>query len=244
MNVVQAEQEPVNPFENKESSAMKLDMFLPALLEEPAKSAAWRIGQAFRNAAETVLLLPFEEYDMKLFEYKRSGDKVIGRQVRRSSIKRLGHNTTAYLEYTRNALLAAKELDKRSQWRFAVMEWTTSDIDQVENIRADKKYLTVGEIVKIVNGDASTSWSAIHLFARYQAEYYSLRMLKEILDFCRDRDEFKRLDLPGSLNEFADELSGLPGIAEFFSTTDPDIDEEKWQKLHEQFLEKQEVNEA
>lgn len=218
---------------------MKLDMFLPTLLEDPTKSAAWRIGEAFRNVAETLLMLPFDDYHTRVFEYKRSGNSIIPRKVKRTTIQRLGVDTTFYLDYTRNALSAAKELDKQSQWRFVVMEWTLSNIDQVENICADKKHVEVREIVKIVNGDNSSSWTTIHLFARYQAEYYSLRMLKEIFDFCRDRDEFKRLNLPGSLNEFAHELSGLPGIAEFFGTTDPNIDEEKWQKLHAEFLEKQ-----
>ena len=237
-------QEPVDPCNTDEPNIMQLEMFLPSLLEDPTKSAAWRIGEAFRDAAETLLMLPFDDYHTRVFEYKRSGNSIVPRQVKRTSIKRLGVDMTSYLEYTRNALSAAKELDQQSQWRFVVMEWTMSNMDQVENIRADRKHPEVSEIVKIVNGDASSSWTAIHLFARYQAEYYSLRMLKEIVDFCQDRAEFKRLNLPGSVIEFADELSGLPGIAEFFGTTGRNIDEERWQKLHAAFVERQKADDA
>ena len=234
----------MDPFDNDEPDIMQLEMFLPSLLEDPTKSAAWRIGEAFRDVAETLLMLPFDGYHTRVLEYKRSGNSIVPRKVKRTSLKRLSVDMTSYLEYTRNALSAAKELDQQSQWRFVVMEWTMSNIDQVENIRADRKHPEVCEIVKIVNGDASSSWTAIHLFARYQAEYYSLRMLKEIVDFCRDRAEFKRLNLPGSVIEFSDELSGLPGIAEFFGTTGRNIDEERWQKLHAAFVERQKADDA
>ena len=55
-----------------------------------------------------------------------------------------------------------------------------------------------------------------------------------------DRDEFKRLNLPDSLIDFAEKLSGLPKIAAFFATEEATVDEEIWQALAEEFVQKQE----
>jgi hypothetical protein len=209
-------------------------MFLPALLEDPAKSAAWRIGVPFRNVAESLLMLPFDGHDTVVFEYKRSGQTVVPRQVQCASIEDLGESMVAYLTYLRNALAVAKQLDRRSQWKFVVMQLTLSDLH-----RDGKDQPRLEDIIKVVNGKASVYWSTVHLFARYQAEYYSLRMLKDIIDFCRDRAEFKRLNLPISLFEFAEKLNGLPEVGEFLSTEEAGVDEEVWQALAEEFVQKQ-----
>lgn len=243
-DLAQAEQEPVDPFddnlgkiqtnqssESLSQPAIRLEMFLPALLEDPTKSAAWRVGIMFRNAAETILMLPFDNHESIVLEYKRSGQKIVPRQIHRATIDDLRDNMAASLRYLGIALLVADKLVVRSRWRFLLMQLTLSDVYQ-ENKNLPRE----SDIICIVNGKPSSEWSTTHLFAQYQAEYYSLRMLRDVLKFCRDRAEFRRLNLPTTFHDFETLLKGLPTIGQFFDLTDPDIDLQDWQTLSDQFV--------
>ena len=126
---------------------MKLDMFLPALLEDPTKSAAWRIGVPFRNVAESLLMLPFHGHDTVVFEHKRSGQTIVPRQVQCASVEELGESMVAYLTYFHNALTVAKELDRQSQWKFLVMELALSDLHQ-----DGKDQPPLSDLIKVVFG--------------------------------------------------------------------------------------------
>jgi hypothetical protein len=207
--------EPLNPFNSGTSSTkthskkrqhtkppMKLEMYLPALLEDPESVSAWNIGVAFRDIAETLLMLPFQNRSTTVLEYKRSGSGIAPRTVKRISLKDMDESIAASLKYFRNALLTAEKLDSTSQWKFLIMQLTLSDLRQTQHESAAAKEPKLSEILSIINGSASSRWSTIHLYARYQAEYFSLRMLRDVTRFCQGRTEFQKLRLPENVFDF------------------------------------------
>ena len=201
-------------------------MFLPALIDDPAKSAAWRVGSNLRETAYQLLMLPFGDHDSLVSEYKRSGGNIVHRQVHKTPTQELKDATTGYLDYIRSALHVSAALNVLRQFKFVVMQLTLSDL------RQDGKDLpSWEEILNVINNNAASDWNMLHFFARYQAEFYSMRMLKQIITFCLGREEFKQLGLPNSLFELRDKLETLPNIAQFFGTEDADIDGGTWDRL-------------
>ena len=241
--------EPLDPFDFDTSSAkahpkkgkrtkppLRLEMYLPALLEDPDSVAAWHMGATFRDVAETLLMLPFQNRDTTVLEYRRSGTSIATRTVKQVSINNMDQDFAACLGYFRNALLTAKKLEVGSQWRFSIMQLTLSDLRQMQQNKTGANEPKSSEVLSIINGSASSGWSTIHLYARYHAEYFSLRMLRDVLRFCQDRTEFQELQLPESLLEFGRMLEALPPVVQFFATDDPDIGASTWQALSEDFV--------
>lgn len=209
---------------------MHLEMFLPALFEDPQEATAWRVGVPFRNAAEMLLMLPFDEYDTTVFEYRRSGTNIIPRRVEKTTIEDLDNNMTAYLDYFCKALQTGDQSYPSRCWRFLIMQLTMSDLNM-----DGKAQPSLSEILAVFNSKRIAAWSTVHLFARYQAQYYSLRMLNQVMAFCLTRKEFKRLGLPKSLLDFSALLHALPPIWLFFRHDYSDVSEEEWQILSDEF---------
>ena len=206
-----------------------LDMFLPMLFEDPTRKAAWSTGTAFRNTAESIVMKGFGHSDTKVFEYKKTGTGIAARTAEPESDEFMKDQVTACSNYIQQAFEVTKHLKSATRWRFLIMELTLAELAQ------DGQSLpALKNIVEVVNGGPLATWNLVHLSARYQAEFYSLRILKQVLRcVC---GPIKVLGEIGGFEDFAEQLIDHPEIAEFFEKDS--ISQEQFVGLEGAFREK------
>ena len=208
------------------TTPVHLDMFLPMLFEDPTKTAAWRVGMPFRNYAEGAAMMCFGSEDTRVYEYRKTGQGIAARGVREESAEDTKLQIEMWSDYMKKALEVTKQLESARRWRFMVMELTLADLSM------DGKDLpAVKSVLEVVSGKPSTTWDLLQLAARYQAEYFSLMMLKQVLGwFCK---QYGLTRGSGGVQGFAELVNDLPGIAEFFD--DDDVNQEQWMALEGEF---------
>lgn len=219
----------------EQKSNVKLDMFLPMLFEHPNKSAAWRIGVPFRNAAYSLAMCAFNDSDCFMLEHKRTGQEIKAREVKiLASTNAVHEQLIDWIKYIRSALEVAKDLGEITRWRFLIMQLTLGELNQ-----EGKGLPYVTDVLHVVNGGLLRDWDLVHLSARYQAEYYSLKMLKDVLGWFKTIFRLNGIDM--RLYRMDEGLRDLPRIADFFEKADPGISQEQWQALEVEFREKEEA---
>ena len=189
-----------------------LDVFLPLLFEDPTRATAWKMGAAFRETAEHIAR---GVGAATLCEYRRSGQRIRRYLVDRSSTdthdERLDNWTKVWSKYFRKDT----HLDATSRWRLLVMRHLLSDMVNQDIALPDEAAVTI-----ILDGTAVLTWHLAHLSAQYQAVFYSLRMLKQVLG-CRLQSEERRTRTSMAHGETCwSMLKTFPGIAAFFESKD------------------------
>ena len=185
-----------------------VDMYLPALYEDPARSTAWKIGQSFRAAAKAIVVYACK-LQASIHEYRRSGLSVRSFEMEQPSSEALRERCKLWTQQLCAIFQQERSLDVNDQWRLMVMQFALSDTDDEGMPSPD-----VDDVTTVLSGANLATWSAVHLSAQFQAEYYSLRMLKQVLEWMQwfqgsKRDED---DPPHNLREA---LKALPDIAAF-----------------------------
>lgn len=249
MKIARKAQRPIRPRDHRATSSyqalsaessdheshVKLDMFLPILLENPSKSAAWRIGVPFRNIAEAIAAAVLRGSECCVLEYKRTGLGIKEREVSvAASFDDVHEELIVWVKFIRSALKVAKELGEPARWRFCVMQLTLGEMSE-----EGKSLPYVKDVLKVVNGGELNDWSLVHLSARYQAEYYSLKMLRDVLGWLGAI--LRLFDMGNRLYRMHEGLRDLPKIAEFFEKADTGISQEQWLSLEAEFREKEEA---
>ena len=215
-----------------ESTPISLDMFLPVLLEDPSKATAWKIGAPFRYAAESLVLMT-KGLTCSVFEYKRAGIRVSASEVKKESAERLYEHFTAWSEHMQRTLQTLTSLNHTDRWRMLIMQLTLRDMMREGMILPDAQ-----DIVSILTGTAPTNWGLVHLSAQYQAEYYSVRMMKQVLGFVLEATSGSGESV-NWLTCFAEQLQTFPKIARFFGLQqerEQSVSQMRWQILTDTFL--------
>lgn len=212
-----------------EFTPVDLHMYLPMLFEDPSRGSAWRVGGLFRSAAESFVLEMFELNSL-LFEYRKSGNGLNTNRLKNASLYDASKRFTAWTDYLSRELQLEQHLNSVHRWRFLVMQLTLVDM-----IHESIALPHTQDVVNILNGTPPKTWNEVHFLAEYQAEYYSLRMLKEVLHYLRPTASSGLTEE----HDLYEQLGSLPSVAQFFnpeSEGEQPVGEVRWQILAGDFL--------
>ena len=90
----------------------KADLFLPVLVEDPGKAAAWRVGMLFRDGAYNLAML-LVKTEAIVCEYRKSGPDVAIREVTWVSFGNVCNQMALWSVFVTDALQAASSLSHR-----------------------------------------------------------------------------------------------------------------------------------
>ena len=161
------------------------------LLEDPARKSAWEVGALERKLAFMILGLtctPLKMEKKKIIQEKtRKGDRLIATSWDMDRIEMelelylLGTNLIDRLEHARKQLTGVPAHDT-FYWRaFGIIGLNSSRKDQEDGKRLTKK--RIDNLVTGASNGGTWSWDVVHDFARVEAFLYSLRILKQAVDY-------------------------------------------------------------
>ncbi|KAI6885650.1 hypothetical protein KC363_g279 [Hortaea werneckii] len=207
-------QQVVSLREDNSPSADEVDMFLPFLFEDPAKASAWRIGSGVRKLSYEVLLYAAGRKSITVMEYKRAAEHVSATRLQDWEPETLSTRLIecgAAIRGYRDASCGQERSDRSGE-----SHWLTviAHMLMLEFVQEGWSFPAPRDLVGVLLGKPCKSWIVLHLSAQYQAMFYSLRMLNQILAyiqkaFCDGREEkgFRQ-----GVFESMDQLADMPKI--------------------------------
>lgn len=203
-----------------------MDIFLPVLFEDPSRATAWKAGSAIREVAMH-LATSVCGTTATVQEYKRSGQRIRGAACEQISHEACHEYLRRWAKEWSNQLERYSALGPDRQWRIRLVELLLDDMAAQEMSLPSREAVHI----TLVQGPA-TNWDVMHLHAQYQAMYYSLRILKQVLGFVVATEQSKAVaDLEHALRE----LKTLPTIATFSDSETRDNDT-AWEAAVEHLL--------
>lgn len=205
-------------------------VYLPFLIDDPARATSWHVGRSIRALAYAILLQTCEGHEVEVQEYARSGSRVAGTLVERMDSSEVEGDMGKLSAYFDQIFEWAAEngLDETERWKYVALQQTC------QHLRENGLPGREEAMALVLNKNSHPrTWSRIHLAAQYQAAFYSLRMLKQLLEYVVDSGK-SGLKVLVRLREH---LSGLPRIANFFADGTKEINPESWRGVVESLLE-------
>ncbi|KAK3114686.1 hypothetical protein LTR53_006772 [Teratosphaeriaceae sp. CCFEE 6253] len=197
------------------TSTSELEIFLPFLLEDSSRASAWRIGSNIRDAAYSILLKSCDRSDTAVLEFKRSSNGISARKSANVHHSAPSNMLDATHKRLKSPLTSISSRTTAERWRFAIMQSMLADFEA-----EGMSFPLPAELLAVVTGEASTQWHVVHLSAQYQAAFYSLRMLLQIMRYVKQtEDSGPSEDMYTSQDIFRlplEVLEGMPGISDFF----------------------------
>jgi hypothetical protein len=184
------------------------DIFLPFLIDSPAKTNAWEMATSIRQLAYGCvnLVVPAVDHKYTVFEHRRQLKTSRGREWQIPSPADLPEacgNIITFLENVQHNLLN----------RPAINFWSAVAFTQDVDIS-----LTLGKMVlskQLLSSSFSRkknqmTWDRIHWTAQVHGSYYSFRILKQIIGFVVTVGD--RAALPETLLRLHELLQSLPSL--------------------------------
>ena len=196
------------------ANAGEADMFLPFLFEDPARTSAWRIGSSVRKLSYEVLLYAAGRNKTTVVEYKRAAEHVSASRLQdwepETLPTRLAECGAAIKGY-RDAPYGQEHSDRddRSRWLRLIAQMLMSDFAQ-----EGWAFPAPRDLVSVLLSKPCRSWALLHLSAQYQAMFYSLRMLNQILAYIQKAfgNELEEKGFKKGVLETMDQLADMPKI--------------------------------
>ena len=171
---------------NKDQDGAELRMFLPVLLESPARGSAWEPSTSVRILAYTVGRWAIPGSHSVVFEYRRVQNlDQKGRQLellpKASRESFIGHLV--------NLLRQLHSHIKGNQGSFWLLVYFILDIRDRQDLEKESFVLRMLQpsMSSIAAKRRQVSWDHVHLLAHIQAMWYSLRMLSQVLLMVPDQ---------------------------------------------------------
>ena len=185
-----------------------INMYLPVLIEDPGRSSAWANSREIRLLAYSCLRAFHHsaKRTKSIFEFSRRGDRVAG-----LSLDLFGHNKArtlaiAYGESLEQHMHLARMLAPHSRWRLYAMCQILAPQDWGK------------DHYSVLTGDPAINchtWRHVQMNAQVEAELYSLRILRQILQRVQDR---VGMSLPNSIRRLIQLLYDMPPLAMLMPT--------------------------
>lgn len=154
-----------------------LDVYLPVLFDDTSRATAWKVGRQAREVAMHIAT-KLCGTPANVYEYRRSAHRVRGVACPQISSELCDQRLKQWTQDWISGMTESTKFDAPSRWRLAIMRVLLNEM------RSEDMPLPTGDLVRgAVTGSSATTWDAVHLNAQYQAAYYSLRMLKQVLRF-------------------------------------------------------------
>jgi hypothetical protein len=157
----------------------ELSMFLPVMFEDHMKKSSWTMSEPVRQLAYAIAQHGEKQRCDNIIEYRTLKSVTGGRQLGIPSLADV-EDACGQLLTTLDQIDAGLEAPHLTWLAFAIyqdIEWSTS------NGKSPISAALVSEAAAHLSGAVeSYSWDVIHFAAQVQASFYSLRMLKQILN--------------------------------------------------------------
>jgi hypothetical protein len=185
-------------------------IYLPILIEDPSKSAAWNVSRDLRHFAYSCLKSRITACSIdKVMEYCRRGDRIVSEVVPTISQKMVRSRTRKLAGGLETFFSVFSDFSNPVVWRtFALSEILHSCTEN------QKKLPSRSALVHFITGRAKTtiSWLDIHLSAQVDGVLYSLRMLSQILNYSRGLPNSRTQQPQTRDSSLIDEFSNLSAI--------------------------------
>lgn len=192
-------------------------MYLPFLTDDTARSTAWNVAADIRQLAYSILLQNFQS-DTAIQEYRRSGTRVASVLVDTLSDTEIVEEATGLSNHIAELLdwvRQSTQLEGSQAWQYLAIQHV------LRHCLSDNSSLpSVDDIVKAVMGRKESKWHILHLNAQYQAAFYSLRILRQVLSYVSAKPS--GVDFKEHLAVLGGQLKDLPRITEFFAERSAD----------------------
>ena len=183
-------------------------VYMPLLIEDPNQASAWNMGYDVRTLAYSL----FANTNMTVHERRRKAQGI--------AVQEIATYTAA------NITIPATELERQVS---ALTDWSTSKAASPELIwPLFAISLVLAElntppaiplVLRVVNNDFDSTWSFVHLMARLQAALYSLRMLKQTVEFWLKLNATASSKLHTCLSSLAKHMQSFPPIPAMFGVS-------------------------
>ncbi|KAI7241907.1 hypothetical protein KC330_g366 [Hortaea werneckii] len=225
--------------DSSSASSGEVDMFLPFLFEDPGKTSAWRIGASVRKLSYEVLLCAAGRNKTAVVEYKRAAEHVSAIRLQDWELETLSARLTecgAAIRGCRDASYGQERSDgsDRSHWLRLIAQMLMSDFAQ-----EGWSFPAPRDLVDVLLSKQCRSWALLHLSAQYQAMFYSLRMLNQILAYTQKAfgNELEEKGFRQGLSESMNQLADMPKIEVLLEPTSTTRkDEDRWSMVVESIL--------
>lgn len=185
-------------------------MYLPFLIEDPTRASAWIVGIDFRCVAYSLLVTAgccstVREYRRKGFRIRQSEINIISMQQCSSYARRFNQR----LRFTKQQFHT--QANSEVWANLAVSEVYSHFLDNGQSPPSSKALrAALDESHKV-----KFTWQAVQLAAQLQAALYSMRLLKQVLNYVLCR---KPKMINHRLRELHNELESLPALSELFAS--------------------------
>ncbi|PNS13797.1 hypothetical protein CAC42_3290 [Sphaceloma murrayae] len=200
-------------------SGQTLYFFLPFLLEDPSRAAAFQTSGSLLKLTYSLLRLVDESFD-SVTEYRRRGLDMMPSVVTLHSLEQ----TMEQASHTASWLLEAQQtyaaLPEPARWRMISAAIVTSALRDAE--RPLPAYADVSLVV-LNNDRPALSWELLHLKAQVQGILFSISLLRQVIDVILSvTADSSILSEPHStaLHTLRATLRNLPGTASLFDWED------------------------
>lgn len=184
-------------------------IYLPFLLDDPARSSAWVVSTSLRTIAYSVLNLSTNDIikPANIAEYGRSGNRITPKSLKLLARHELSRHCTALTGRLKKARTSFRSPASSIFWPlyglYELCRWYQEN---------DKPLPCQDVLVKVLKagrqGGLSVSWEYIHLSMQLQGVLYSIRILRQIIAQLRI--------MRGARDLLYDQLRDLPPLKELF----------------------------
>ena len=188
---------------------VEMDLFLPILFEDASRATAWKAGTIIRETAVNLATTTLCGTAATAREHKRSGQRIRGTECQLVSFALCRERLLGWTEQWAKQLSDMKGLDSVSGWRIIVLRHLLMDL-----VEEEKPLPTTHAAMLLFTNGGAPIWDQVHLQAQYQAVFYALRMLEQVLGFLIAFTEHD--DDEKTIVETLEVLRSLPDIAAFF----------------------------
>lgn len=191
-----------------------LRMYLPFLTDDIARSTAWNVAADIRQLAYSLILQSFE-CDTAVQEYRRSGMRVASVLIETLSDAEILAEATSLSTHMTQLLSwvgESTQLKANQAWSYLaiqyVLKYCLSDYQSLPGLE---------DTVRAITGRKECKWHILHLNSQFQAAFYSLRILKQILEYILSQAQETKANTQEPLGKLSALLSDLPRITVFFA---------------------------
>ena len=180
-------------------------IFLPVLLDDPARASAWESSAMIRELAYCMLQQKIQPRQLAVVEFKRLQTPPEGSTGK--TVSQSNQDPSWLIELVRRI---------RGGMQTSTQPWAALAIhmDIMWSLSAGKERVgSLGTLQKLANGSINaSSWESVHLATQILATMYSCRILQQILQHSVEQAEGELLGCMQDLHEI---LKPLPPLVDF-----------------------------
>lgn len=162
-------------------------MYLPVLLEDPARASAWEVSVPFRHFAYTYLIhwSCCVSMQSRIYEYRRKGQRLVQSPLCTSSSEECNvlNEARTVCDQVRAIYSAFADIHPAFlRWRYVaaryVLDWYDSESKTLPSV-ATVKYIMTGK------GKSTWSWDDVHFAAQIEGVLYSVHMIRQVFQYLQ-----------------------------------------------------------